>query len=86
MPYGQKFRNFPGYISEKNPLILDMNTCIAFYPAKDFSGKVSLTLVGVLKVFDNGVSDIHMLLFLRYPRPVKQNNLLYSNLTFQQTC
>ena len=39
-----------------------MNTCIAFYPAKDFSGKVTLTIVGVLKVFDSGVSSFYMLL------------------------
>jgi len=51
---GQKFNDFPRYISEKDPHILDMNTCIAFYPAKDFSGKVTLTIVGVLKVFDSG--------------------------------
>lgn len=38
----------PRYFSRREPFIIGVESCIAFVPAKDFNGEVSLFVVGAL--------------------------------------
>ena len=42
--------------------MLRTDTCIAYFPAKDFNGKVRLFVIGALTIVKNGVSCTVLLL------------------------
>ena len=52
---GSSFRKFPMYFSKFKPFTVGIETCVAFYPAKNFDGKVRLLVAGALFVTEKGV-------------------------------